>query len=144
MGPGQRPAGLTEAQACDCRCPELAVGQHQEHSWHVLVEGAIRLRAEGRKGARMAEAGHVEGGAADASANRSRARRLVQIVLAVLVAFVVPVLLLDAFVGQYAANAMVLGVAGRRPGLQDRRNPPDAVPGASDRASGGAWGVHRL
>ena len=58
----------------------------------------------------MAEAGHVEGGAADASANRSRARRVIQIVLAVLVAFVVPVLLLDAFVGQYGANAMVLGV----------------------------------
>ena len=58
----------------------------------------------------MAEAGQVEGGAADASANRSRARRVIQIVLAVLVAFVVPVLLLDAFVGQYGANAMVLGV----------------------------------
>jgi MFS family permease len=57
----------------------------------------------------MAEAGHVEGGAADA-ANRSRARRVVHIVLAVLVAFVVPVLLLDALVGQYGANAMVLGV----------------------------------
>jgi MFS family permease len=58
----------------------------------------------------MAEAGYVEGGAADASANRSRARRVVHIVLAVLVAFVVPVLLLDALVGQYGANAMVLGV----------------------------------
>ncbi len=58
----------------------------------------------------MAEAGHVEGGATEASANRSRARRLIQIVLAVLVAFVVPVLLLDALVGQYGANAMVLGV----------------------------------
>jgi MFS family permease len=64
----------------------------------------------GRKGARMAEAGHVEGEAADASANRSRARRVIQIVLAVLVAFLVPVLLLDALVGQYGANAMVLGV----------------------------------
>jgi MFS family permease len=58
----------------------------------------------------MAEAGHVVGGAADAPANRSRARRVIQIVLAVLVAFVVPVVLLDAFVGQYGANAMVLGV----------------------------------
>ena len=58
----------------------------------------------------MAEAGRVEGGAADASANPSRARRVIQIVLAVLVAFVVPVLLLDALVGQYGANAMVLGV----------------------------------
>jgi Fusaric acid resistance protein-like len=58
----------------------------------------------------MAEAGHVEGRAADASANRSRARRLIHIVLAVLVAFVAPVLLLDAVVGQYGANAMVLGV----------------------------------
>ena len=63
-----------------------------------------------QKGARMAEAGQVEGGAADASAPPSRARRVVHIVLAVLVAFVVPVLLLDAFVGQYGANAMVLGV----------------------------------
>ena len=52
------------------QCPELAVGQHQGHSWHVLVKGAIRLRAEGRKGAQMAEVGHVEGGAGDASANR--------------------------------------------------------------------------
>jgi hypothetical protein len=58
----------------------------------------------------MAEAGHVEGRAADASANRSRARRLIHIVLAVLVAFVAPVLLLDAVVGQYGADAMVLGV----------------------------------
>ena len=58
----------------------------------------------------MAEAGQVEGGAADASAPPSRARRVVHIVLAVLVAFVVPVLLLDALVGQYGANAMVLGV----------------------------------
>jgi len=58
----------------------------------------------------MAEAGHVEDGAADASARSSRARRVIQIVLAVLVAFVVPVLLLDALVGEYAANAMVLGV----------------------------------
>lgn len=63
-----------------------------------------------QKGARMAEAGQVEGGAADASAPPSRARRVIHIVLAVLVAFVVPVLLLDAFVGQYGANAMVLGV----------------------------------
>jgi len=45
-GPGSG-RGLTEAQAYDYRCPELAVGQHQEHSWHVLVEGAIRLRARG-------------------------------------------------------------------------------------------------
>jgi hypothetical protein len=58
----------------------------------------------------MAEAGRVVSGAADTSANRSRARRVIQIVLAVLVAFVVPVVLLDAFVGEYAANAMVLGV----------------------------------
>jgi len=58
----------------------------------------------------MAEAGQVEGGSANAAATPSRARRVVQIVLAVLVAFVVPVLLLDIFVGQYAANAMVLGV----------------------------------
>ena len=65
---------------------------------------------EGRKGARMAEAGHLERGAADASANRSRARRVIQIVFAVLVAFVLPALLLDALVGQYGANAMVLGV----------------------------------
>jgi hypothetical protein len=50
----------------------------------------------------MAEAGHLGGGAADASANPSRARRVVQIVLAVLVAFVVPVLLLDALVGSTA------------------------------------------
>lgn len=35
------------------------------------------------------------------SANRSRRRRMIQIVLAVLVAFVVPVLLLDALVGEY-------------------------------------------
>jgi MFS family permease len=58
----------------------------------------------------MAEAEHVEGGAGDASANSSPARRVIQIVLAVLVAFVVPVLLLDALVGHYGANAMVLGV----------------------------------
>ena len=58
----------------------------------------------------MAQAGHVPGGAADASANRWRARRVIQIILAVLVAFVVPVLLLDVVVGQYGANAMVLGV----------------------------------
>ena len=58
----------------------------------------------------MAEAGHVEGGATDPSANQSRARRVIHIVLAVLVAFVVPVVLLDALVGQYGANAMVLGV----------------------------------
>ncbi len=62
--------------------------------------------SRGPKGSPMAEAG----GAADASAKPSRACRVVQIVLAVLVAFVVPVLLLDAFVGQYGANAMVLGV----------------------------------
>ena len=43
----------------------------------------------------MAEAGQVEGGAADALANRSGARRVIQIVLAVLVAFVAPVVLLD-------------------------------------------------
>jgi nitrate reductase NapE component len=54
----------------------------------------------------MAEAGHVEGGAADASATPSRTRRVIHIVLAVLVAFVVPVLQLDAFVGPYGANAM--------------------------------------
>ncbi len=58
----------------------------------------------------MAEAWHVEGGAADASPSPSWAHRVIHIVLAVLVAFVVPVLLLDALVGQYGANAMVLGV----------------------------------
>ena len=58
----------------------------------------------------MAEAGRVEGGAADASANQSRTRRVIQIILAVLVAFVVPVALLHAFVGPSAANAMVPGV----------------------------------
>ena len=58
----------------------------------------------------MAEAGHIEGGATDPSANQPRARRVIHIVLAVLVAFVVPVVLLDALVGPYGANAMVLGV----------------------------------
>ena len=31
--PAQRPAGLAELQACHCmQCPELAVGQCQEHT----------------------------------------------------------------------------------------------------------------
>lgn len=57
----------------------------------------------------MAEAGRIDGGAANASAKPSRVSRVIRIVLAVLVAFVMPVVLLDVFVGQYGANAMVLG-----------------------------------
>ena len=57
----------------------------------------------------MAEAGGVEGGASDASAKPSRTRRVIHVVLAVLVAFVLPVVLLHALAGPSAANAMVLG-----------------------------------
>jgi hypothetical protein len=81
------------------------------------LRGALRRR-RGKGGARVSEAGNIEApknatGKADpavASGKPSRARRMIHILGAVLVAVVLPVVLIDALVGKFGADAMIIGL----------------------------------